>query len=91
MPANDTARKNACKDPVSAIAVAQIAVRPAAGPLTLKGDLLIAETTMPPIIPESNPDNNGAPEASEIPRHKGSATKKTVILALRSCFRKEEK
>lgn len=71
--------------------MAQIAVRPAAGPLTLKGDRLIAETTMPPIIPEIIPDKIGAPEASEIPRHKGSATKKTVMLALRSCFRKEEK
>jgi hypothetical protein len=28
---------------------------------------------MPPTIPEMIPENNGAPEAKAIPRHKGKA------------------
>jgi hypothetical protein len=36
---------------------------------------------MPPIIPATTPDNKGAPEASEIPRQSGSATKKTTTEA----------
>lgn len=73
------------------IAAAQIAVSPAAGPLTLSSDLLIRLTTMPPIMPASNPEYMGAPDASDMPRQSGSATKKTVMLALRSCLRKERK
>jgi hypothetical protein len=33
---------------------------------------------MPPMIPANNPDTNGAPEASAIPRQSGSATKNTT-------------
>ena len=72
------------------IAPAEIAVRPAAGPLTLKCDLLIKPTTIPPMIPEIRPEYNGAPDAKEIPRQRGKATKKTVMLALKSCLRNDK-
>ena len=49
----------------------------------------MSETTNPPIKPAIKPEYKGAPEANEMPRHKGSATKNTVILALKSCLRKE--
>ena len=65
----------------------QIAVRPAAGPLTLSGDLLIDPITRPPTIPAINPENKGAPEASAIPRHSGSATRKTTKPDNKSDFR----
>jgi hypothetical protein len=42
--------------------------------------------TIPPIIPEIMPDNGGAPEASAIPKHKGSATKNTTNPDGRFCF-----
>lgn len=70
------------------MAAAQIAVSPAAGPLTLNCEPLKKEITMPPIIPAINPEYIGAPLATEMPRHKGSATKNTVMLALKSCLRK---
>jgi len=71
------------------MAAAHIAVRPAAGPLTLNSDLLNSETMIPPIIPEIIPEETGAPDAREIPKQSGSATKNTVMLALRSCLKKE--
>ena len=37
--------------------------------------------TIPPMIPEIRPEIKGAPQASAIPRHKGSATRKTTIPA----------
>jgi hypothetical protein len=64
--------------------VRTITANPAAGPLTPKVEPLAKPTTMPPIIPAIIPENNGAPEASATPRHNGSATKKTTILAGRS-------
>jgi len=73
------------------MAPALIAVRPAAGPATLKCDLLIRPMTMPPIIPEIRPEYKGAPDAKEIPRQRGKATKKTVMLALKSCLRNDKK
>ena len=91
IPATATERKNICKLPNSVIAPAQIAVSPAAGPLTLKCDLLMIPMTIPPIIPEINPEYSGAFDAREIPRQRGRATKKTVMLALKSCLRKESK
>lgn len=33
---------------------------------------------IPPIIPDIIPENKGAPDAIAIPKHKGSATKKTT-------------
>jgi len=86
-PATATDKKKISMAPRSVIATAQIAVRPAAGPLTLNCDLLISVTTSPPMIPASNPEYMGTPEAKAIPRQRGSATKNTVILALKSCLR----
>jgi hypothetical protein len=43
------------------------------------------------MIPAINPEYNGAPDANEMPRQRGRATKKTVILALKSCLRKDKK
>jgi hypothetical protein len=60
---------------------------PAAGPLTLIGDLLRAPTTIPPTTPATTPENKGAPEASAMPRHSGNATKKTTIDAGTSAFK----
>lgn len=53
-------------------------VRPAAGPLTLTAEPLSTLTTSPPTMPATMPASSGAPEASEIPRHRGSATKNTT-------------
>src|SRR6185312_9467623 len=60
---------------------------PAAGPLTLVCDPLNIPTRMPPTIPDSNPENKGAPEASATPRHKGRATRNTTRPAVKSCGR----
>ena len=51
---------------------------PAAGPLTLKGELLKAPTTKPPTIPAIRPLNGVAPLAIDIPKQRGSATKNTT-------------
>ena len=42
--------------PAENIAAAQIAVRPAAGPLTESEERLIRETNIPPITPANNPE-----------------------------------
>ena len=84
-------KKNISIPPRPEIAATHMVVKPAAGPLTLNSDLLISGTTMPPIIPAISPEYKGAPLAKEIPRQSGSATKKTVILDLRSCFKKDKK
>ena len=68
------------------IAVATMAANPAAGPLTPILDPLKDPTTIPPTIPAINPENKGAPLAKAIPKHNGSATKKTTILAGKSFF-----
>ena len=57
---------------------------PAAGPLTPRLEPLAAPTTIPPTIPAIIPENKGAPEAKAIPRHNGTATKNTTILAGKS-------
>lgn len=75
------------KEPSEAIAASTIADKPAAGPETLIGELEILPTTKPPIIPEIIPENNGAPEAIAIPRHKGSAIKNTTKPEEKSNFR----
>ena len=75
--------------PSSVMAAAQMAVRPAAGPLTLRSDLLMRVITIPPMTPASMPEYTGAPEARDTPRQSGSATKKTVMLALKSCLVKD--
>lgn len=62
------------------------AASPAAGPLTLSLDPLKKPMTIPPMIPEIMPLKKGAPDARAIPKHRGSATKKTTIPAGRSCL-----
>jgi hypothetical protein len=64
-----------------------MAVRPAAGPLTLRAELLIMPTTIPPITPVISPEISGAPDAWAIPRHRGTATKNTAIPAGKSYFK----
>ena len=64
--------------PKSVMAVNMIAVSPAAGPETLKCDLLKKPTTMPPTTPAIIPENKGAPEAIAMPRQSGNATRKTT-------------
>src|SRR5262249_15050691 len=66
------------------ICAATTAVRPAAGPLTLAWDPLKAPTIMPPTIPATTPESNGALDASATPRHNGSATRDTIRPAARS-------
>ena len=41
-------------------------------------DLLKKPTTIPPTTPDIIPEKSGAPEAKAIPKHSGSATKKTT-------------
>ena len=88
-PATTTAIKNASNEPRIAIWVATTAVIPAAGPLTLTCDPLNIPTRMPPMTPARMPDSSGTPDASAIPRHKGSATRKTTRPAARSRCRVE--
>ena len=52
--------------------------------LTLDCDPLKALTSMPPTIPATTPETNGALDASATPRHNGSATKVTTRPAARS-------
>lgn len=60
------------------MAVSTMAVNPAAGPDTEMLELLIEPITRPPTIPAIIPDNGGAPDASAIPKQRGSATKNTT-------------
>ena len=77
-PAIKTAKRKELNEPKSVIAVKTIAVKPAAGPETLKCDWLKYPTIIPPTTPEIIPENNGAPLAKAIPRHNGKATRKTT-------------
>jgi len=86
-PPRNTARRKISNAPRSLIAVNTITARPAAGPLTPRGDPLRAPTTMPPTIPAMMPENNGAPDARAIPKHNGTATRNTTILAGMSYLR----
>ena len=61
-----------------------ITAKPAAGPLTPNEEPLAIPQTIPPTMPAIIPANKGAPEASAIPKHQGTATKNTTILAGRS-------
>lgn len=84
-----TETKNPGNEPKSAMAVATIIVKPAAGPLTDNSDPDKRETITPPTIPATKPAINGAPEASAIPKHRGKATKKTAIPDFQSPLTKE--
>jgi hypothetical protein len=86
IPDKTTAIKNTSQEPNEAIEEKTITANPAAGPLTPSGEPLAAPTTTPPTIPAIIPANNGAPLASAIPKHKGRATKNTMILAGKSDF-----
>ena len=57
-----------------------IVAKPAAGPLTPKGEPLKVPTTIPPIIPAINPEIGGAPEAIAIPKHNGRLLKTQLYL-----------
>ena len=65
-------------------------IKPAAGPETPSRELLNNPTTTPPMIPAINPEigigekPSTVVEANPIPKHKGSATKNTTMLAGRS-------
>ena len=48
-------------------------------------------TTTPLIIPAIHPEKTGASDAKAIPKHKGTATKKTTRPAGKSCFQVFEK
>src|SRR6476620_6796265 len=61
------------------MAAATMAATPAAGPLTLNCEPLRNPITIPPIMPEINPLNKGAFDASATPRQSGNATRKTTI------------
>ena len=61
-------------------------VRPAAGPVTDSGERLIRGTTRPPTTPATSPDTGGTPHAMAMPRHSGSATRKTTMPATASSF-----
>ena len=63
---------------------ATIVASPAAGPDTLVAEPLKAPTTMPPAMPAIRPEKSGAPEASEIPKHSGNATRATTVPAAKS-------
>src|SRR5450830_469205 len=86
-PAISVATSSTSKAPSFVIDASTTAARPAAGPLTLEWEPLSRPTTTPPMMPEIIPENRGAPEASAMPRHKGSATRKTTMPAGRSCLR----
>ena len=83
-PAITTATRKRSNEPSSASAAMTIAVRPAAGPLTISCEPLRTDTTSPPTMPVIRPESIGAPEASAIPRQSGRATRKTTIPAGRS-------
>jgi hypothetical protein len=81
-PAKTTQAAKASKEPSVATELKTTAVKPAAGPLTLNGEPLKSVTTIPPIIPDNNPENKGALQARAMPMQRGRATKKTTMPAL---------
>ncbi len=87
IPAINTAQRKRSKAPILVIAPKTNAAKPAAGPLTLSLEPLKEPITIPPMIPEIKPLKKGAPDAKEIPRHSGRATKKTTNPAGKSFFK----
>ena len=85
-PAINTAQRNNGNSPILWMAANTNAAKPAAGPLTLKLLPLREPITIPPIIPEIIPLKNGAPDAKEIPKHNGNATRNTTTPAGKSFF-----
>lgn len=78
IPAINTAQRKRSNAPILVIAAKTNAAKPAAGPLTLSFEPLKYPITTPPIIPDINPLKKGAPDAKEIPKQRGNATKKTT-------------
>ena len=70
--------------PNSSINVATITVRPAAGPLTCRGEPPSAPATIPPTTAAIRPARGGASEATAIPSDSGRATRNTTRDAGRS-------
>ena len=87
MPARITAERKLSQEPSTKMDDETMTVSPAAGPLTPSCDPLNIPTKIPPTIPEIKPAIKGALEARAIPKHKGSATKKTTILEDKSDFK----
>ena len=83
-PASTTASRNASHVGRLSIAPSTITVSPAAGPLTDSCEPDSAPTTSPPTMPAIRPANSGAPDASAMPRHRGSATRATTTDAATS-------
>jgi hypothetical protein len=75
------------KKPRSVMAVNTIAVRPAAGPETLRWLALSEPITIPPTIPAIIPANKGALQACAIPRHNGRAIRNTISPEKKSFFK----
>ena len=84
-PATTVAASTAGHEPSVAMADNITTVRPAAGPLTLTAEPLSKLTSTPPTMPATTPASSGAPEASEMPKHNGSATRNTTSPAGASC------
>ena len=68
-------------------AAATMAVRPAAGPLTLSDEPLSDPMRMPPTMPAMMPEKSGALEPRATPRQSGRATRNTTMEAGRSACR----
>ena len=71
--------KNNSKLPKSVMAPKTMAAKPAAGPETEIGELLMNPITSPPTIPAKIPESGGAPDANAIPKQSGNATRNTTI------------
>src|ERR671921_388687 len=85
-----TENRKASNEGIFRMAAATMAVRPAAGPLTLSCEPLSEPTTSPPTKPAIRPLNKGALEARAMPKQSGNATKKTTIdegRSLPKCFK----
>ena len=83
-PAITTARRKDSKVGSFKIAAATMAVKPAAGPLTLSGDPLMNPIAIPPTTPAMIPENKGTLDPNAMPKHRGSATKNTTKAAGKS-------
>ena len=98
-PARTTATRNDSNEPRVASEDKTMVISPAAGPDTPILLLLSMPTMMPPTAPAIKPEKMfGRPlmfstvvDASPTPRQRGSATRKTTILAGKSCFQEEKK
>ena len=77
-PDRTAATRNVFQPPTDAMPVTTTAARPAAGPHTESWARLISGTTRPPTMPATRPAMGGAPDASAMPRHSGTATRNTT-------------